>query len=86
MPAIAWTYSAPQAVVGQVFSVQFTNFNGGIPYAIVSGPAGATINSSTGLLSWTPTNADVGTASLVVSATTGWGPEFLTLTITVSIT
>jgi hypothetical protein len=86
LPAIGWTFSQPNAIAGEPLSIQFTNFNGSYPYAIVSGPAAATINATTGLLSWTPSLSDVGTVTLVVSATTGWGTEYLTLKFPVYFT
>jgi hypothetical protein len=86
LPSIGWTFSQPNAIAGEALSIQFTNFNGSYPYAIVSGPASATINATTGLLSWTPSLSDVGTATIVVSATTGWGTEYLTLSFPIYFT
>jgi hypothetical protein len=81
----SWTFSTPTVVVGQPLSVQF---GGGASYAIVSGPAGATIDPTTGLLAWTPTSADVGTATIVVSTgnSNGWGTVYATLSFPVYFT
>jgi hypothetical protein len=56
-----------------------------VSYGLTSGPASATINPTTGLLSWTPSLADVGTANLVVSATNNnaWGTTYVTLSFPV---
>jgi hypothetical protein len=73
-------------IAGQVLSVQFSN--GGGPYAIVSGLAGVTIDSTTGLLSWTPGLGDVGPANIVVSTgnSNGWGAVYATLQFPVYFT
>lgn len=88
MAPISWTYSTPHVVAGAGLSVQFSpsGSSSGLTYAIASGPAGVTINATTGLLSWTPTLADVGTAQVVVSATSGWGTVYVTLNFPVYFT
>lgn len=71
LPALSWPASSPAAVVGAPMKVQFSP-SSAYTYSIVSGPAGATIDPSTGLLSWTPT--DPGNATIVVAGTSnGWG-------------
>jgi len=84
--SFSWTFSTPTAVAGQAMSVQLSALYA--TYAIVSGPAGATINPTTGLLSWTPGLSDVGTAKIVVSATNnnGWGTVYATLSFPVYFT
>jgi hypothetical protein len=85
LPNLGWTFSTPTAVAGQALTVQFNS--SGVSYAIVSGPAAATIDATTGLLSWAPTLADVGTATIVVSAATnGWGTMYATLSFPVYFT
>jgi len=78
---VSWALSSPTFVVGKPFSVQFTS--SWATYAIVSGPTGATINPTTGLLNWTPTKAQVGPAHFVVSVTNnnGWGTVYANLTV-----
>ena len=82
----SWTFSTPTAVAGQPLSVQLSALYA--TYAIVSGPAGATIDPTTGLLSWTPALTDVGAAAVVVSATNnnGWGTVYATLSFPVYFT
>jgi hypothetical protein len=86
MQPVSWTFSTPNAVAGDPLSVQFHPASPYYSYAIASGPAGATINPTTGLLSWTPGLGDVGTANFVVSATNGWGSVFVTLNVPVYFT
>jgi len=84
---ISWTFSTATVVAGAPLTVQFRP-GSNLTYAIASGPAGVTINPTTGLLSWTPGLADVGTANVVVSAAnaSGWGTQYLTLTFPVYFT
>jgi hypothetical protein len=86
MSPISWTFSTPNAVAGEPLSVQFHPGSPYYSYSIASGPAAVTINPTTGLLSWTPTLADVGTANVVVAATNGWGTTFVTLNFPVYFT
>jgi autotransporter-associated beta strand protein len=86
MPNLSWTLSSPSATVGQVFSVPFSPGSGYYSYSIASGPSGVSINASTGLLTWTPMLADVGTDNIVVAATNGWGVVYATLTVPVTLT
>jgi hypothetical protein len=86
MSPVSWTFSTPAAVAGDPLTVQFRPATPYLTYGIASGPAGVTINPTTGLLSWTPGLGDVGTANIVVSATNGWGTEFLTLNVPVYFT
>ena len=84
--SVDWNFSTPNVIAGQPLTVQFQN--GGTPYGIAVGPASATINPTTGLLSWTPTLADVGTANIVVSSgnINGWGAVYATLNFPVYFT
>jgi autotransporter-associated beta strand protein len=86
LPTLGWNYSAPNAVVGQPFTAQFNSNQ--FTYSIVSGPAAASINPTTGLLTWTPTLSDVGVATFVVAAANigQWGTIDATLTVPVDFT
>ncbi|MGC8641701.1 MAG: kelch repeat-containing protein, partial [Isosphaeraceae bacterium] len=46
----------------------FTTANPQATYSLVSGPQGATIDSATGLLTWTPTSDELGTQSFTIQA------------------
>src|SRR4029077_5135281 len=68
--------------VGVSFSYQITASNGPIiSYGAAPLPAGLSINTSTGLISGTPTTA--GTYSVTISATNGNGTGSATLTLTI---
>lgn len=41
----------------------------GLTYALLSGPTGLTINSTTGLIAWSPTSTDLGNHRILISAT-----------------
>jgi hypothetical protein len=85
LPNLGWSFSTSTVVAGQPLSVQFNA--SGVTYGIVSGPAGVTIDPSTGLLSWAPGLGDVGNATIVVSAATnGWGTMYATLSFPVYFT
>jgi len=77
--SVSWSFSTPNVVAGQAFSVQFTGSY--VTYGIASGPAGVSIDPNTGLLTWTPSLTDVGNVSIVVSVTNnnGWGTVYVTL-------
>jgi hypothetical protein len=81
---LSWSFSSPTAIVGQPINIQFSG--GYNTYAIASGPAGASIDSASGLLTWTPSLSDLGTTTLVVAAsnTNGWGTIDATVSIPVS--
>ena len=72
LPALSWTPTAPNPVVGSTTSIQFAPNNGAYTYSIASGPVGATIDAKTGLLIWTPTNPGNFTI-IVVASSNGWG-------------
>jgi large repetitive protein len=80
---LGWTFSSPSAVAGSPLTIQFSG--SGMTYSIVSGPTAAAINATTGLLSWTPSQSDVGTGQFVVAAANpnGWGTIYATLSIPV---
>ena len=64
------------AIVGEqyTYSGQATDEDGDVlGWVMTSGPAGAVINSSTGVLTWTPVLEDVGTVSFAVEVRDGRG-------------
>jgi N-acetylneuraminic acid mutarotase len=71
-PNIGWTFNQPAVIAGEPASLQFTDYSGHpSTWSLVSGPSGMAIDANTGLLSWTPTLADVGTATATVRAVNG---------------
>jgi hypothetical protein len=71
-PDIGWVFNQPAAIAGEPASIQFTDYSGRpSTWSLVSGPAGAAIDPNTGLLTWTPTLADVGNATATVNASNG---------------
>jgi PKD repeat protein len=77
--------TSPTSATGQVgvaFSYQITANNGPIiSYSATGLPAGLNVNTSTGLISGTPTTA--GTYSVTISATNSSGTGSATLTLTI---
>ena len=55
-----------------------------ITYSMVGTPTGSTLNSSTGVFSWTPTGSQSGNYSVTFTATAGGIPDSKTITITVN--
>ena len=89
-----WTYtggnSAPlitsattaNGTVGNAFSYQITATNSPTSYGATGLPNGLTINSTTGLITGTPTASGTATVTLSATNSTGTGNATLTLTIT----
>lgn len=79
-PAI---YSATSAsgAVGQSFSYQIAATNSPTSYAASGLPAGLSVNTTTGLISGTPTTAGGATVTLSATNSGGMGTATLTLTI-----
>jgi hypothetical protein len=77
-------------IIGQPVSIQLSDFNtiynpSMTPtYSLVSGPAGMTVDPTTGMVTWTPTEAQVGTQSMDFRVTNSAGTADLPLTLTVS--
>ena len=77
--------TSPATATGQVgvaFSYQITATNNPTSYNATGLPAGLTVNTSTGLISGTPTTA--GTYSVTISATNSGGTGSATLTLTIN--
>src|SRR5437763_3868231 len=68
--------------VGVAFSYQITATNNPTSYNATGLPARLSVNTSTGLISGTPTTA--GTYSVIISATNAWGTGTATLTMTIN--
>lgn len=79
---VSGTPAAPQitapagplfGTVSALFSYQVdatdANMNDTLTYSIMAGPAGAMIDSATGLISWTPTSTDMGLNTITVRVT-----------------
>ncbi len=81
-PAITSALSA-SGTVGSPFSYQIIATNAPTSYAASGLPAGLAINTSTGLISGTPTVA-AAAAAVTISATNGAGTTPATLTLTIS--
>ena len=58
--------------------------NDPLTWSLVSGPTGMTINSTTGLVSWTPTSGQVGANAVTIRVTDGTNNVDQSWTITVS--
>ena len=85
-PASPVITSATKAsgTVGTAFSYQITATNSPTSYGATGLPAGLTVNSTTGLISGTPTAAGTSTVTLSATNAGGTGNATLTLTITVA--
>ncbi|MEM7165055.1 MAG: putative Ig domain-containing protein [Planctomycetota bacterium] len=75
------------ANVQLVYDVEASDTDGDdLTFSIQSGPAGATIDPTTGLLEWTPTGADLGIQVIVVRVTDdGFGAAFADQLISVDV-
>jgi hypothetical protein len=86
-PTYAFTSNggAAYAVVGQAATIQVSDLNTSSPdsYALVSGPNGMTVDSNTGLVTWTPTLADLGASYPTIAVTNAVGTTYTTLSIPV---
>ncbi len=78
-----------QAVATQPHSLQFSQVpdvynTSPVTYSLLSGVAGMSVDAATGLLTWTPTLADIGTASASVQITNYAGSTSTTVSIPVA--
>jgi hypothetical protein len=88
VPAVTSKQDAP-AVATQPVQIQFTRVadpynTSPITYSLVTPPAGVSLDPSSGLVTWTPTAAQVGTNSVTVRATNYAGYRDTALTIPVA--
>jgi hypothetical protein len=75
-PQVSWSFNQAYVVAGQTMTVQFADANAAARTWSVSGPSGMTIDKNTGLLSWTPGLASVGTdVTADITATNSNGTE-----------
>ena len=89
-PVITTSYttaSGANAIANKPFGVQLGDSSSGatVAWSLVSGPAGLTVNPTTGAVSWTPTLAQTNaahTASVVLRGTNYAGFTDLTLSVT----
>jgi hypothetical protein len=87
-PTYAFTSDAGAgyAVPGQTMTIQVTDQNTSLPstFALASGPDGMTVDPNTGVVSWTPTLADLGAYdSVVIAVTNAVGETDVSLSIPV---
>ena len=89
LPSIVTNLNAPAITsssqasgeVGQTFSYQITATNGPTSYGATGLPAGLNLNSTTGLISGSPTVSSTATVNLTASNSSGTGYQTLTLAI-----
>lgn len=72
---IATSLIPTSAIFGQALSVNLAHAEEGqgLVYAVESAPAGMTIDASTGVISWTPTQAQIGTQTFTLRLTDSAG-------------
>jgi RHS repeat-associated protein len=87
-PPVITSTAPTTATIGAAYSydVDATDPDGDtLAYALGSAPAGMTINAGTGLVAWTPADAQVGANSVTVRVTDGRGGQAVqTVTVTVA--
>src|SRR5207248_2177705 len=81
-PPIITSATTSTGQVGVAFSYQITATNNPTSYNATGLPAGLTVNTTTGLISGTPTTA--GTYTVTISATNSGGTGSATLTLTIN--
>ena len=73
--------------VAYTYAVESTDPNGDIlTYSLTTSPDGMTINSATGVISWTPTESQIGDNAVVVEVSDGSKSDTQPFTITVDVT
>ena len=87
-PTLAYSYNGQANGVGSAFptlpySLQMSDTSGGgaDTWSVVSGPAGMTIDPSTGLISWTPGTSQVGDVPFTIQATNYAGSTQISLSV-----
>jgi hypothetical protein len=72
-------------IVGQPVSIQLSDFQTALTdtYLLVSGPAGMMVDQNSGLVSWTPTQAQLGTQTMDFRLTNSAGSADLSLSFVV---
>lgn len=90
LPAIGWAITnasgGTAVIAGQQALVTLTDLNptfGPTSYSVITAPAGFVLDSVTGQGNWTPTAADVGTASVTVRAVNTIGAKDVTFSFPV---
>ena len=70
-PAIVSDTANTDANVGTVYSTDLISDEegSGLVYSLISGPAGATLNSTSGIVDWTPTSEQVGAQTFSIELT-----------------
>jgi hypothetical protein len=85
-PPVSFRYTGATSLPAN-FPLQlrfFANANPVATFSVVSGPPDLTVDPETGLASWMPSPADVGTHTLVVRATNSGGTVDLSVDLTVN--
>jgi hypothetical protein len=82
-PPVITSSTSANGTVGVAFSYQITATNAPTSFGATGLPAGLTVNTSTGVISGTPTGAG-GTSTVSLSATNSAGTGTATLTLTIT--
>ncbi len=84
-PPVSFRYTGATSLPANFpLQLQFwVNANPAATFSILSGPAGLTVDPATGVASWMPSPADVGTHTLVMRATNTGGSADLSVNLTV---
>jgi hypothetical protein len=87
IPNVSWTVTNPNGgaiVANQPVEIQLNNLNPDpATFSLVNGPAGLTVDSITGLATWTPGVGDIGFHSVTIRATNSVGPRDIIVGINV---
>ena len=87
IPNVSWTISTANngaVVANQPVEIQLNNLSADpATFSLISGPVGLTIDSLTGLATWTPGVNDIGFQSIQFRATNSVGPRDITVGVNV---